>query len=128
MKRMLSGFGLLVLGLCACSDFGDDVKYFLTVKVEPYRGGPILVEISSIGVTLTNNTQSTVYYDSYPAGCDACGHGVCLSPDTCPQIDPTGTAWLEYREGGTIIRWWHLVPNVLGTGFTFDEVRYIEIP
>lgn len=121
-KRTLNSFILLALGLCSCSDLGEDVR-FMVVKVGQQQ---IIVQITAVSIQLYNDTGLTVYYESYPAGCDACGNGgLCLNPDTCSHIDPGKTALFEYREGGTIIRWWHLVAN--DTGYTYDELRYIYI-
>lgn len=115
-KKILSS--LLVLGLFGCSDLGD----------EGWRSySPLLVEITSAGIKLTNDTPLTVYYDWYPSGCDACGHGICMNPDTCYHVLPYETTVLEYQGGYATVRWWHLIPNDEGTGYIYDDVRYVML-
>jgi len=126
-KRVLKGFGLLVLGFCSCSDFGNDVKLIATVRIDFCPG--IIIEFTGDVIEFTNNTPLTVYYDSYPADCDGCIHtSVCLNPGTCRHIGPNGIAILEYEESGVIIRWWHLIPNEQGDGYQPDEVMYVQVP
>ena len=127
-KGTLNGFSLLILGLCSCSDFGDDVKLHLTGSVRDFFP-PIIVEITGDVIEFTNSTPLTVYYDSLSPLCDHCGNlPVCTNHDSCNHISPNDTAVLDYKEGGVIIRWWHLIPDEQGNGHHPDEVRYIQIP
>jgi len=77
-------------------------------------------------IDLTNGTDSTIYYDTYPLLCDACPlTPACVDPALCTQVVTDETAGLDPFGSGTAIRWWRLVPDIQGNGFRPDEVRYL---
>lgn len=105
--------------------------------IRPHPNAPVTVKISSLELTISNNTEGVIYHVVFPAEIlPVIKWAPCLVPDRCdPELKIAPGDQKVYRLDSIanesteelVVYWWILLENAEG-GYEPPEIQEVRVP